>query len=237
MARRPPRQSGDDHGPRSEPTPRPGGGVRELTWLDPALDAEYRTAVDAVAGRIERSLGPEVFAVRAQPGADGWRPAPWRPALVAWRRSLAAVIREPGDGTTFAVADVRDCYASIAAEMIGDLLGPEAAHAVAVLRRVRDHGVRGLPVGPEPSAILANAALSRLDHAIRDSGVHHLRWVDDMVLWGSPAQIRRALAALAAAAAAVGLELHDGKTAILGDRRELRATALGRPVSSIIAAP
>lgn len=234
---RPPRQPGDDRDARSEPIRRPGGGVRELTWLDPALDAEYRSAVGAVAGRIEGSLGPEVFAVRAQPGADGWRPAPWRPALAAWRRSLAAAIRATGDGTSFAVTDVRDCYASISAETIGDLLGPEAAHAVAVLRRLRDHGVPGLPVGPEPSAILANAALSRLDHAIRSSGVHHLRWVDDIVLWGSPAQIPGALAALAAAAARVGLELHDGKTAILEDRRQLRATALGRPVSSIIPSP
>jgi hypothetical protein len=237
VARRPSRQPGEDHGPRSEPIPRPGGRVRELTRLAPALDAEYRAAVGAVAGRIERSLGPEVFAVRAQPGADGWRPAPWRPALAAWRSSLAAAIRAAGDGTSFAVADVRDCYASISAETIGDLLGPQAAHAVAVLRRVRDLGVRGLPVGPQPSAILANAALSRLDQAIRSSGAHHLRWVDDLVLWGSPAQIPGALAALRAAAGRVGLELHDGKTAILEDRRQLRATALGRPVSSIIASP
>lgn len=223
--------------PRHRAIPKPSGGHRWLTLLDPAGDAEYRAAVRPLAGRIERSLGPEVFAIRTIRRRDGWRPAPWAPARAAWRTTLRRALREATRGTTFAVADVRECYASITPEAIAALLGPEAAHAVALLRRFREQGVRGLPVGPDPSAILANAALSRLDRALRASGARHLRWVDDLVVWGALGDVRRALASLDAAAARIGLDLHREKTRVLVDRSEARVVMLGDRDSSIIAAP
>lgn len=233
---RPPTRHDAAH-PRFEPISKPGGGIRWLTRLDPAGEAEYREAVRPLAGRIERALGPEVFALRALPTSDGWRLAPWGPARAAWRRTLTKGVHEARPGTTFAVADVRDCYGSISTETIAALLGPEAAHAVAVLRRLHDRGVRGLPVGPEPSAVLANAVLSELDRAIRRTGAQHLRWVDDLVLWGARADVRHALDSLDDIAARMGLELHRAKTRLLADRQEARAVALGGRDSSIIAAP
>jgi len=233
---RPPGRS-DVPGPRFEPIPKPDGGIRWLTLLDPAGDAEYRDAVGPLAGRIERSLGPEVFAIRSRPGNTGGRLDPWAPARLAWRRTLDRAVREATRGTVFAVADVRDCYGSISSETIHRLLGPEAAHAVAVLRHLSHHCVRGLPVGPDPSAILANAPLSRLDRAIRRHGPRFVRWVDDVVLWGERDDVRRAVAALAPAAAGVGLDLHHDKTRMLADREEVRAVMLGDRDSSIIAAP
>ena len=140
-------------------------------------------------------------------------------------------------GTVFAVADVRDCYGSIAPEVLLALLGPAAEPAVDVQRRLRDAGVRGLPVGPEPSAVLANAVLGELDRALRSTGVRHVRWVDDVVLWGSRDDVRCAVASLRFAATAVGLELHDRKSRVLADRDELRVRALDERDSSIIAAP
>jgi hypothetical protein len=205
--------------------------------LDPGHDAAYRRAVSPLAGRIERSLGPEVLAIRARPSGAGWRLDHWAPARVAWRRTLRRAIREADRGTTFAVADVHDCYGSISPETIRMLLGPEAAQAVALLRQLHDRGVRGLPIGPDPSAILANAALSRLDHAIRPHGARFVRWVDDVFLWGSGDDVRRAVAALAPAAAEMGLGLHRDKTRILADREEARTVMLGDRDSSIIAAP
>ena len=226
----------DAPGPRFEPIPKPGGGIRRLTLLDAATDAEYRDAVGPLAARIERSLGPEVFAIRSRPRGTEWRLDPWGPARDAWGRTLRRAIREAASGTVFAVADVRDCYGSISPETIRALLGPEAAHAVAVLRQLRQHGVRGLPVGPDPSAMLANAALSRLDRSIRHHGVRFIRWVDDLVLWGDGDDVRRAMAALGSAAAGVGLDLHRDKTRILADRVEARTVMLGERDSSIIAA-
>jgi len=227
----------DRPGVRSVPVPKPGGGTRWLTVLDAVDQTEYRAAVRPLAGRIERSLGPEVLAIRASSRGESWTPAPWGPARVWWRRSVRRAIGEVTRGTTFAVADVWDCYGSISPETLTELLGPDAADALAVLRRFHDRGVRGLPIGPEPSAVLANAVLSRLDDAIRSSGVSHLRWVDDVVLWGPAADVRAAMRSLSAAAAAVGLDLHRDKTRILEDRCEATVVLLGDRDSSIIAAP
>jgi hypothetical protein len=64
-----------------------------------------------------------------------------------------------------------------------------------------------------------------------------VRWVDDVVLWGDRGEVRRAMAALAPAAAEVGLDLHPDKTRMLADREEARVVMLGDRDSSIIAAP
>jgi hypothetical protein len=227
----------DAAGPRFEPILKPDGGLRWLTRLDPVGDAEYREAVRPLAERIERALGSEVFAIRTRPAPGGWRLVSWRPARAAWRRTLLRIAAEATRGTTFAVADVQDCYGSISPEMIATLLGLEAAHAVDFLRRVHERGVRGLPIGPDPSAVLANAVLSELDRAIRSSGARHLRWVDDLVLWGSRADVDHALRALDDVAAGMGLALHPEKTRFLADRKEARTVALRERDSSIIAAP
>jgi hypothetical protein len=227
----------EPHAPRFEAVPKPSGGIRWLTRLDPADRARYELAVRPLVGRIERSLGPEVFATRGRRTSSGWRVAPWRPARRAWRRAVRAALAGAGRGTSFAVADVRDCYGSISAETLEDLLGSEAAHAVAVLRTFRERGVRGLPVGPDPSAFLANVALAELDVALRRAGVRHVRWVDDVFAWGDATQVRRAVDGLGRAAASLGWELHAGKTMLVADREEAHAVALGARDSSIIAAP
>lgn len=227
----------DAAGPRFEPIPKPDGGIRWLTRLDPAGDAEYREAVHPLAGRIERALGPEVFAIRTRPAPGGWRLVPWGPARAAWRRTLRRAITEATRGTTLAVADVHDCYGSISPETIASLLGPGAARAVDFLRRVHERGVHGLPIGPDPSAVLANAVLSELDRAIRNTGARHLRWVDDVVLWGSRSDVGHALRALDDVAARMSLALHPEKTRFLADRQEAATIALGERDSSIIAAP
>lgn len=226
---------GSDHGVRFEAVPKRNGEVRWLTRLDPVRETAYRRAVSPLAGRIERLLGPEAIALRARPGADGWRLASWRRARARWRRMLLSAIRDAPARTAFAVADVRDCYGSVSPEALLEVLGPDSAAAAGELRRLHDAGGRGLPVGPEPSAILANAILAELDRAARGSGVTHVRWVDDLVLWGGRGDLLRALGALEETAAHRGITLHETKTRLLADREELRSFALGSQDSSIIA--
>ncbi len=128
MRRRPTRPAGreDTPGPRSIPISKPGGGTRWLTVLDPADDAAYRASVGPLVGRIERSLGPEVVALRARRDDAGWTLAPWRAARATWRRSIRRAISD-APGATFAVADVRDCYASISLETIDRAAGSGGA--------------------------------------------------------------------------------------------------------------
>ena len=54
-----------------------------------------------------------------------------------------------------------------------------------LLRRIARAGTPGLPIGPEPSAVLANAVLATADAAATHAGVRLLRWVDDVVLVGT----------------------------------------------------
>jgi hypothetical protein len=222
-----PRSRPDTSGPTLHAVPKPGGGVRWLVALDPADDDDFRAAVTPLVGRIERSLRPEVIANRARRGPGGWRVGAWRPARRVWRRTILAAITAAPRGSAVAVTDVRECYASIAPATIVRLLGPEAAHAVAMLERFADGGVRGLPIGPEPSAVLANAALAPLDAVLRTSGVRHVRWVDDVVMWGPHPDVRRALRALERAAAGLGLSLREDKTTVLTASEDARTRALG----------
>jgi hypothetical protein len=225
--------------------PKRGGGVRWITRLDPADDAAYRAAVTPHVGRIERSLGPEVLSSRAVIAGSRWGSAPWRPARARWRSVLRAAVTAAPPGTVFVVTDVRDCYGSIAPEAIDSLLGPAATEAVALLGRFRDAGVRGLPIGPAASAVLANAALRELDASLRAAGVPHVRWVDDVVVWGARSDVRRALRSLRVAAGAIGLEVHEGKTIVLDAPEDARAVFGSRTPSmprcerttGIIAAP
>lgn len=120
-----------------------------------------------------------------------------------------------------AVTDVRACYASIEADVVlGRLLDlgvpPDAAAEIGSwLRAFRDLGVEGLPVGPASSALLADAVLSVGDDAIRPTGVPHVRWVDDVVLFAKDGRAGlRALDALRQSWRGVGLDVHEGKTAI-----------------------
>jgi hypothetical protein len=121
------------------------------------------------------------------------------------------------------VSDVRDCYGSITAPAVLEALAildvpsSTAAEIAAVLTELRNEGLRGLPVGPDPSAILANAVLAGADRAVRDAGARVLRWVDDVAIAGPDRRTTvRAFDAWAASLRAAGLTPHDGKTRLLG---------------------
>jgi hypothetical protein len=96
-----------------------------------------------------------------------------------------------------------------------------------MLRWFREDGVEGLPIGPEPSAVLANAILGQGDRALRESGTPHMRWVDDVVAFARdvPHAIRAA-DALRRSLRPAGLALHEGKTRVVSDPLEARATLI-----------
>ncbi len=206
--------------PRLEPVPKPDGGVRLLARLDPADERDYSAAVARLVPGIELALGPEVLANRTL-GRGLVRTArlePWRPARAAFHRRVRRLLAGPGIAV---LADVRACFPSIGAAALEGILGPHSARVALLLRRLGDAGIPGLPVGPDASAILANAVLALADSAVLGAGCRHLRWVDDFVVaTDSPAEARRALSAIAAALAPVGLDLSEAKTGVFGDRRE-----------------
>lgn len=224
--------------PRLVSVPRRDGGTRTLTVLSRDDEMRYTVAVARVARRIERALGPEAMANRARgPRLEPWRPA--RAAFLEARRGLGA------DARVIVVSDVRECYASIdVAVLAADLaaLGTgvdEIRDIATILRRFTAAGVRGLPVGPEPSAILANGVLAHVDAHLREGGLAHVRWVDDVTI---AAPDRRgaviALDAFRRSLAAHGLEANDAKTFLVGDRDEISAIVSGpQRLSHVDASP
>lgn len=196
--------------------------MRELTVLHPSLSARYVAVVSTVAGTVEAALPPAVCANRvARWSTDppALRLAPWRGERVAFLHHLR---RLAGRGRPLLVADVRHCYGSITPGVVEDSLrrlGAPAAAAREVgsfLARLRSLGVHGLPVGPDPSAVLANAVLVHADAALAEAGARHLRWVDDVVVRLDEREPSdRVLAVLRVALAELGLELNHAKTRVV----------------------
>ena len=206
---------------------RPGGEARLLAELDVADARAYRRAVAALTPRIEFSLGPGVLANRARGrGALATtRSEPWIPAWDRWRRSLRSAARS---GSWLVRADVASFYGSVREPALRTALAGDAERVLDVLRSLWEDGVAGLPIGPEPSAILANAVLAPADEAILRAGGAPIRWVDD---WVIRVPDRRAaeevLLALGATLRDVGLVLNPVKTEMVPPG-QARAVVRGR---------
>jgi hypothetical protein len=197
-------------------------GPRDLVVLHPALAGRYAALVAAVAGRVEAALSPAVVANRVATHSidpPSIRLRPWRAERSWFSRRLATLA---GTSPYVVVTDVVACYATIAPGVVEASLvelgcGPEASAAVSsFLRGLGRHGVHGLPVGPDASAVLANAVLARVDRALSSARIAHVRWVDDVVAAAEDASdARRVLGVVDDALAALGLTRHLGKTRLL----------------------
>lgn len=215
---------------------------RRLVALHPAVLGRYVSLVAAVAPDVESACSGAVAANRvaeASVSPPVLRLRPWHREREAFRRALARLCDE---ARCVAVADVRACYRSISPRVVHASLleascrpGPTVAIA-AFLRRLDQHlGVRGLPVGPEPSAVLANAVLGRIDRALAGAGLHHLRWVDDVVIAADGlSAAREALDLLRASLRGLGLELNEAKTRVATDPVDVAAGSLSAARSATL---
>jgi hypothetical protein len=217
------------------------GGVRLLARLSGPLAAEYRDAVVSVVPRVEENLTRAVVAERValrHSTAGGPRivATDLRTARAHARaRATRLARRRPGP---VILADVRSCYASIEPGVVERrlrLLGcaEDASIVRALLERLSELGVRGLPVGPRASAVLANAVLARVDEEIAGVGALHLRWVDDVAVFPGDRDPERVLDRVAEALHHLGLSLAAEKCAI----GTLEATRFGRSLSRRAPAP
>jgi hypothetical protein len=165
---------------------KPGGGTRIIATLDTADERTYSDAVARVIPAIESALGPHVFADRAAVSGGRVVLGDWQRARRVFRSTMRANLEARPRSVVF-VGDVRACFPSMQVEVVAHALRrlrsrpAEVDGVLATLRGFGERGVAGLPVGPAPSAALANAVLLGIDQAIHAQGVQHLRWVDDVV--------------------------------------------------------
>jgi len=204
---------------------RHAGTERRIVLLDVRTRERYVELVARSAAAIEELLSQAVMANRVaswsvRPPELALRPWRLERRLFAARLAGLAVRRGP-----VAFADVRRCYASMSPAIVGEALRragiPTACEVEGFLADLERVGVEGLPVGPDASAVLANAVLAQVDRALRDAGVEHLRWVDDVVLSG--VDTAAALSAFRTALESIGLRANETKTRIVADARGLGA--------------
>lgn len=197
---------------------------RLLTLLDPDDEAEYGLAVAAVASSVETGLGPAAIANRVV--GEGLLIEPWWRARRRFVARVQALTRTRWAGLL--LSDVADCYGSIGPGAVERALRAARVptetteRITALLDRFAGAGVPGLPVGPTPSAVLANAVLGPVDRALVATGVLHARWVDDVVACVPPGvEPERVLDALTDALGSFGLEPSLPKTRIVDDEAEV----------------
>ncbi len=179
------------------------GRRRWLTRLDPQEARAYAAAVRLAIPRLE--AGPRSFGAPTGPGRS------WPTAWLAWQRTVATESSRAG---LVIVNDVAACYPSIrtaAIRMAARWAGGEPEPLIAQLARFRDAGVRGIPVGPAPSAWVGEAILSIADERARRAGILPIRWVDDVVFAGDRDAVRRASEAWTRALSEVGLRENESK--------------------------
>ena len=163
--------------------------------------------------------------------------APWRPAWEWWRRILRDACTDVDRSAVVIATDVADCYGSIAPTVVGRTLAAGTNATVtavtAFLADLEGVGVRGLPIGPEPSALLANAVLAEADAAVVAVGVQAFRWVDDVVLI-APGELAatRAFDTWRRALGELGLRPQDRKTRRWRDPLEALDSLLRRAGSA-----
>lgn len=205
---------------------RRAGVERRFAVLDAQARERYVELVAGAAEAIEALLSPAVIANRVA----SWRLDPPELRLRPWRLERRLFAARLGSLASrrgaIAFADVRRCYASISPATVGRTLrlagSPNAEEVERFLAELQPFGVRGLPVGPDGSAVLANAVLAPVDRALRDSGIEHLRWVDDVVLRGPDPHA--AVTVFRHALAELGLRPNERKTRVVLDPASLRGS-------------
>lgn len=182
----------------------PAGKRREMTRLDPHERRRFERAV-ALAFPNARP-GPTVFG----------SPAPGRrvPLTVERRRWRTAIRGRAAGASSVLSSDVEDCFPSIGDRAIrlaaaGD--GGDPGPLLRVLRRYREAGGFGIPIGPPTSAIVADAVLSLADERARIAGCQPVRWVDDVVFAGERDAVARGSRAWRDALLELGMREHEGK--------------------------
>jgi hypothetical protein len=186
---RPPRFGRLEEAIRSDLVAKPGGGSRLLTRLGERDRWRFERAVAAVVPTVERGLAEGIMANRARAGAHGLELQPWQTARRRFQREVAMAA---GSSRAAFVGDVHECYASIRAVAVERALADlgvahdDVARVCGLLRSFEERGVTGLPIGPAPSAVLANAVLAPVDRAMRAAASGPVfRWVDDVVAFTS----------------------------------------------------
>jgi hypothetical protein len=206
--------------------PKPRGGWRRFAILSRRDVHTWNALAGRVARRLEPRLDQRVAANRAVVGTNGWR---LESAAGGLRR---ARVLAPRSGLLLRT-DVKEFYSSITPpvliEVLSDLgVSRDDSRLVGdMVDAWSESGYSGLPIGPPGSAVLANAVLVQVDHAL--DPLAFVRWVDDyLIAVASEQAAADILHTMDEALSRVGLQRSAPKTELIEGIRSV-AWLRGRP--------
>lgn len=205
--------------------PKGKGAVRSACALSLVDEVVYTAAVGRVVSHLQDALKwtdphPDCSYLLREPAAVDWISNPFL-CNRRWRERSLDLLDLP---VHFVVAtDITSYYDAILHEvLLSDLKGAGVDSALAhylvgkLLGRWAMVNGRGIPQGLSASDLLAKLYLNTVDRGLHGSGVHHLRYVDDMRLFcESAADARRGMLHLQTLLRGRGLALQSAKTKIL----------------------
>ena len=172
------------------PYPKSSSSLRWLSVAGPEELIVLRTAAGHVVRSTDPLLSPRVHSNRLDRRYRCWH---FRDYKKAWSRFITCGLSLL-DGRRYSAmyrTDIESYYPSVELERLQSLLQgygclvPAAVLILKVLRKwqLRD-GLRGLPIGPEVSAVLGNFLLHPVDRSFEANGYEYLRWSDDILTFG-----------------------------------------------------
>jgi hypothetical protein len=229
-------------GERTMLVPKDGASFRNAAQLDP-IDAVLLGGLICELGPlIEARRSPtaeeRVFSYRFAPTADGGLFAP-----DLWDSFWAVSIRRSMAKPVVLTVDISDFYNQISHHSVENQLdrcgvsAPDIKIVLNLLKSSTDSISKGIPIGPHPMHLVAEASLIPLDDLLKQRGIEFCRYVDDINVFCENEE--RAQVALFAIAGALDqyhkLSLNRQKTQIMtADRfRTLaREKANDQPINS-----
>lgn len=166
--------------------PKPGGGFRVAVQLDPLDSIIYVALIYEAAELIEQNRVAAAlrvacsFRVQLDPKGSFFPPTSGWPDFHQRSGELAS-----GQYSHVLLADIADFYNQVYLHRVGNALElanvprARAQNIERFLLTITAKQSRGLPVGPIPSILLAEATLNDVDTFLLRKGTPHVRYVDD----------------------------------------------------------
>lgn len=209
--------------PRGVAWPKARGGFRVVHQLEPLDAIVYVALVHSVASQIGKSrMGPEVacsyriLVDRSSFFAGGSGFARYRNQCERLSQKYKYVL----------TTDISDFYNQIYLHRVCNALDLVAANKGVgaeierFITKLNNKASQGIPVGPAPSVVLAEAVMMDVDQHIANEGFDHVRYVDDIRIFSdSKEALERCLESLV-------IYLHDAhRLNVVGEKTAVKTTA------------
>jgi len=192
-----------------------------MAWMDPFDQISYHALVGRVVQQIVTATDHgSVFSCGISSGPPVWGMEPWYKAL-GRRRSRGVELLSAY--SYLGTIDICNFYPTVQIEELSTVLTElncQTQNVEDVAGWLHDldqiSGVKGLPVGPQSSQILANGLLIPLDLGLSEQAVPFIRWVDDTWLFVNTGEQYRAIKDwYESGLRHIGLRLNEEKSRIL----------------------